>query len=118
MNKKQIKAIIRRFKYYDGRLNEKRHLIDQIDPENKKDQARFQKETLICIKMFQVFVYKNLPEKHEEGKLPVTKAEALRLMSSDEAKEKGFIQRSDLTFIYMNKEEFFTYMEVYNEMQK
>lgn len=117
MNKKEIKAVIKRLKFYDAQLNERRSLIDKIDAKDFKSQRRYLKETEVCAKLFQVFIYEKLPVEHGSGNLPVTKGEALRLMSGDEAREnEGKITRSGLTFLYMTLDEFKLFKEIYDEL--
>ena len=124
MNKRQIKSIIRRLKYYNNRLDvlqdKVKELVTLKETNEKlfiKEGNRFQKESEIVAKLFQLHAIKSLPTTYdilENPKQILIKDEALRLMESEEAKDNGMVSRGGFNFIYMSSGE----KEIYNEILK
>lgn len=119
LTKKQIKAIIRRFTYFDSRLNLLEYKVNTILPSQLKRVRRFEKELSIVTHLFQVHTYNQLPVTYdilENPKQTITKSEYLRLMSSEECKEQGYISKGAFRIIYISEGYFKLFQQVFKEM--
>lgn len=125
-----IKAKIRRLKYYDSQLNERRALIEQdlqmVEDDDvagfkrlMKNQKRFTEETELCMKLFQVFQLKRFPKTYdilENPKQIMTQKEARIHITSTNTANERFVKKGPYTFMYIPGEELKILEEVYNEM--
>lgn len=119
MNKKQIKSILRRLKYYDRstlmRLDEEINKLEFAeDGELTKEAKRLEKETLVVSLLFNVYIVeKILPNSYdilENPKQRPTKKEVLHSIIHTEGNE--MINKGDYNFLPMKKEEYDIYKEI------
>ena len=120
MNKKQIKGILNNLKYHHketfSRYEDKVNLINKDDIRNQK---KFFKEALVINNLFQIHIFRTLPESYGENNplSIITKPEAYKIITSESTKESnGFKSGGDrgLFFIYMSEQDFNLYNEVYD----
>lgn len=119
MTKAEIKAKIRKLKYYDSRLSEKRDEINKIEENDLKAQRRFKAETELCMKLFQVFQLNRFPKSYDYLENPtrkMTQKEARVFITSEYTKNDQFVKRDNHVFMYIPKDELAILEEVYNEM--
>lgn len=147
MNKNQIKAKIRKLKYFDSQLNERRDVIEAIGKEmnevgalldsTPKDdillknhvilvkqfdraQKRYKSELELVMKLFQAYVITTFPKSYDLKENPnqkMTQKEARIIVISLKTKEGGFVQRGAYKFMYVEKEELYLLETICNEMK-
>lgn len=124
MNKKQIKAILRRLKYYDRRtlmrLDDKINKLEFVEGEAlDKEAKRLEKETLIVSLLFNVYIVERvLPKSYdilENPKQRPTKVQAKHSITHTGGKE--MIEMGEYNFLPMTEEEYNNYKEILDDWE-
>jgi hypothetical protein len=116
LEKKQIKAAIKKLKYYDGSLTARDNLVSKITMDDIKELERFKKETEIVAELFMCHVYYSLPDSLDilvNPKQIITKQDAYQTIISP---RDGVVEKSGYNFFHIPEERFKIMLELYKEL--
>lgn len=118
LNKKEIKSVVKKFKYYYPDLQENRKAIIELseDPTNIKGLRRYFKEKLVALRLLCMHLYIGLPKVHGDilknpMGLPTQQEARLKIVNNKEGSILG-----PFYLVHIPEEEFDNYLNAYKEL--
>lgn len=134
MTKKEIKAVVRRFKYFDKNYQytklallllelRKSTLEDDtlmMTSEQQKEVNRFEKEIYVVTRLFNVEAIEMQPSTLDPVKNPkrlTTKQQIKNIITSESNRDKETIQVDNFHFFPMTEEEYDVFLSALNDLK-
>ena len=133
MNKRVIKTVVKRFKYFDKHLDYTKEAVPVLklvelsiqDPdfvftkEMEKARRRFEKEALVASRLFNVMLINIQPttlNMLENPSQKTTKQQVLSIVSSQSNLDKELVTIGEYNYYPMTKDEYDLYNEIISEI--